>query len=124
MTIQRPIYSVLRAGIYALTIALLAAGQHSRNPAVVGFVCGAILADYATWIIICLFEFPKNVGSFSLDAVVNAASAVIMFQFLGMRIPREEDKWIIAFLAFILLACTKVIFYLMEYFLADDEEEE
>ena len=124
MTIQRPIYSVLRAGVYAGAIALLAVGQQSANPAVSGFVCGAILADYATWIVIGIFEFPKNVRAFSFDAVVNAASGLIMFQFLGMRIPREEGQWVIAFLAFILLACTKVIFYLMEYFLVDDEEEE
>ena len=122
MTIQRPIYSVLRAGIYAVTIALLAAGQQSMNPAVSGFVSGAILADYATWIVICLFEFPKNVRSFSLDAVVNVTSALVMFKFLGVHIPREEDKWIMAFLAFILLACTKIIFYLMEYFLVEEEE--
>lgn len=122
MMIQRKTYSVLRAGIYAVTIALLAAGQHSKNPAVSGFVCGAILADYATWIIICLFEFPKNMRGFSLDAVVNIASALILFHFLGIRIPREEDRWIIAFLAFILLACTKIIFYLMEYFLVEEEE--
>jgi hypothetical protein len=122
MTIQRPIYSVLRAGIYAVAIALLAAGQNSANPAVSGFVCGAILADYATWIIICLFELRKHLRAFSFDAVVNVASALIMFQFLGVRIPREEDRWIIAFLAFILLASTKVIFYLVEYFLVEDEE--
>ena len=89
-----------------------------------GFVCGAILADYATWIIICIFEFPKNVREFSLDAVVNGVSALVMFNFLGVSIPRDEDRWVIAFLAFILLACAKVIFYLMEYFLVDDDEEE
>lgn len=122
MTIQRPIYSVLRAGIYAVAIALLAAGQQSKSPAVSGFVCGAILADYATWIVICLFELPKNFRSFSLDAVVNGISALVMFEFLGIHIPREEDKWVIAFLAFILLACTKMIFYLMEFFLVEDEE--
>ena len=124
MTIQRPIYSVLRAVIYAVTIAIFAAGRDSTNPTVSGFVGGAILADYATWIVICLFEFPKNIRSFSFDAVVNVASALIMFEYFGVRIPREEDKWVVAFLAFILLACTKIIFYLMEYFLVDDDEEE
>jgi hypothetical protein len=124
VTIHRPIYSVVRAGVYAAAVALLAAGQQSRNPTVSGFVCGAILADYATWIIICLFEFPKNIRASSFDAVVNVVSALIMFHFLGIRIPREEDRWIIAFLAFIFLACTKAIFYLVEYFLVEDDEDE
>ena len=124
MKVQRPIYSVLRAGIYALTIALLAAGQQSRNPAVSGFVCGAILADYATWIIISLFEIRKYLRAFSFDAVVNAASAFVMFQYLGIHIPREEDRWITAFLAFIFLACTMIIFYMVEYFLVDEEDDD
>ena len=124
MKVQRPIYSVLRAGIYALTIVLLAAGQQSRSPAVSGFVCGAILADYATWIIISLFEIRKYVRAFSFDAVVNAASAFVMFHYLGIQIPREEDRWITAFLAFIFLACTKIIFYLVEFFMSDEEDED
>ncbi len=113
---ERSIYSFLRLVFYGAVIAVFWFGQKSKDPTVSAFFCGAIVADYITWIIISLFELPNFVREFSVDAVVNTATTLIFLKVLGIEVPHDPDGMSVAFLAFVGIATAKVFFYLIGYF--------
>jgi len=117
----RTIWTFVRIAMYGGMIAFLALGQKSKDPTVSGFICGAILADLVTWVGISIVELPRFLRHITIDGVVNVVSLLLLFRFVGVEIPRDEERMAVAFLAFILIAVTKASFYLLERFVSSDE---
>lgn len=113
---ERSIYSFLRLVFYAVVIGVFWFGQKSKDPMVSAFFCGAILADYITWIIISLFELPNYVREVSVDAVINTLMTLVFFKVLGVQVPHDSDGMSVAFMAFLGIATVKIFFYLINYF--------
>lgn len=96
-------------------------GLKSRNPLLSGFVLGAVLGDVVTWVGISMFELPRHAREVTIDAIVNVLSLAALFLFAGLEIPRDEDRMLAAFFAFIVVAVTKAFLYILERFLGDAE---
>jgi hypothetical protein len=122
MHIPRDAYTIARLLLYGGGIALLLAMRQSTNPVVSGCVFGIWLADVVTWAGISLFELPSNIRQFTIDGLVNIASIVALFHFLGIEVPRDEERMFAAFLSFIGVAVAKAGFYLIDYFFWDEAE--
>lgn len=122
MHIPRDAYTIARLLVYGGAIAVLLVLRRSTDPVVSGCVFGFWLADVVTWAGISLFELPSNLRQFTIDGVINIASIVALFHFLGIQVPRDEDRMAVAFLSFIGVAVAKASFYLFEYFFGEDAE--
>lgn len=106
--------SVARLVIYAGLIAFIVLGQKSKNPVISGIVCGAVLGDLATWVLISIYELPRNLRGVTVDAVINVVSLLLLFWFARLEVPRDTDRMTMAFLAFILVSVTKAMLYLIQ----------
>ncbi|MFH0952832.1 MAG: hypothetical protein V1873_00725 [Verrucomicrobiota bacterium] len=118
---MRGIWTIVRIAFYAAIIALLVVGQKSKNPMISGLVCGAILADLITWIGISIVEIPRFLRQITIDGVVNIVSLLVIFRFVGVEVPHDEERMVVAFLAFILVSVTKGLLYLLERFFGSED---
>jgi hypothetical protein len=117
----RAVETVFRAAFYiGLTGILFLFKPERSSPTLSGVVTGVLLADYITWLAISLIELPRTLAEGGWDALITIAASLVIFNFCGIDIPREDEAIALGFLTFLAVFAVKAAYYGAKYLLADE----
>ena len=126
MPSKRTVLSIIRSVLYAVLAVTLALWHAKVTGFADAILAGAVIGDYATWLIWSLIELPENLLHGSYEAAVNLFFGVLLFRMANFNLGADLNGELMAvmFLSCLLVGgvksfCLGIVF--VEEELEDDD---
>ena len=96
MPSKRTVLSIIRSVVYAVLAVTLALWHAKVNGFADAILAGAVLGDYATWLVWSLMELPDNLLHGSYEAAVNLLFGVLLFRMANFNLGADLNGELMA----------------------------